>query len=235
MKLIIPNPDSGKEFLSRSRSEILAWLAHHSCDPPQESFWDEPVGYYKPNEYIRVIVVNQGPATQYRTFVTSTPAGVDASSGASVDLPLCTMFESSGIHIVYKLYPTYQKPDPFFAERQPIGFVYTHTKGAEDHLGGMAFERIWIQLETPIELEINRNSLGVNTLQAGKGIRDSPHVQFIFSNPDKFRYYESLEQQGSYEGRIDLGAYPMQSSENGTIWEFPKYTIEIPNEVLSWM
>ena len=230
MKLIIPNPDSGKEFLSRSRSDILAWLAHHSCDPPQESFWDEPVGYYKPNEAIRVIAVNQGPATQYRTFV--------VSPDADADLPLCTTFESSGIHIVYKIHPTYQKPDPFFAERQPIGFVYTHTKGAVDHLGGMAFERIWVQRESPIELEIIRGESGDpfgNTLRAGKGIRNRPHVQFIFSNPDKFRYYESLEQQGSYEGRIDLGAFPMQSSENETIWEFPEYEIEIPSEVLSWM
>jgi len=228
MKLIIPNPDSGKEFLARSRSDIIAGLTHHSCDPPQESFWNEPVGYYKPNDSIRVIAVNQGPATQYRTFVVTPDA----------DLPLCTMFESGGIHIVYKLHPTYQKPDPFFAERQPMGFVYTHTKGVEDHLGGMAFERIWVYKDSPVEFEINRSESGnpaENALRVGKAMRNRPHAQFIFLDPDKFRYYESLEQQGSYEGRIDLGAFPMQSQENETIWEFPEYEIKIPSEVLSWM
>lgn len=226
MKLIVPNPNSGEEFLSRSRSDIIAWLAHHSCDPPQESFWKEPVGYYKPTDSIRVLAVNQGPSTQYRTFVASPEA----------DLPLCTTFENSGIHIVYKLHPTYQKPDPFFLERQPLGFVYTHTKGEKDYLGEVAFERIWVQHIIPVEFRINRASDPKgNTLQAGKGMRDRPHIQFIFSDPDRFRYYESLEQQGSYEGRIDLGAFPMQSVENETIWEFPEYEIEIPSEVLTWM
>jgi len=228
MKIIIPNPNSGKEFLSRSRAEIIAWLEHHSCDPPQESFWNEPVGYYKPKDTIRVIAVNQGPATQYRTFVVS----------PDYDLPLCTTFENSGIHIGYKLYPTYQNPDPFFAAREPVGFIYTHTKGAKDHLGEMAFERIWIQHVIPIELEIIRSESGDpagNTLKAGKGMRERPHIQFIFSNPEKFQYYESLERQNSYEGRMDLGAFPMMDKDNETIWEFPEYEIKFPSEVLSWM